>query len=304
MKLRCKDLNTTRVFFKVIEVPVDDFSLSQLEHIWAVVRDKPNLLAKYQEKVQQREKDIKYFETMVESIVRKKQLINSEYMTLARELDKHEFGVTLGVFSLTKIIYNTFYNLETGNSHIVWYKASAKPITTKLDSLLNEFKKYQNFYLNKYEKHYPKELSNFFYPWIELKIKKRNLFIDSSEITNETIDKAIQYKTRTQSLLAKAAAHDNQQRQFAEVIKKDLQHQLIRLNVCPYCMCELVQGEIHADHIYPVSKGGLSTAKNMVYICAKCNLQKRNMTLSAFIKKYKLDTSNVHNMLDMLGKEY
>lgn len=62
--------------------------------------------------------------------------------------------------------------------------------------------------------------------------------------------------------------------------------------------------EPHADHIYPVSKGGRSMPKNMVYVCAPCNSQKINLTLAGFIKKYNLDRDEIERRLQELGKEF
>lgn len=46
---------------------------------------------------------------------------------------------------------------------------------------------------------------------------------------------------------------------------------------CQYCekyMPNDRPGEIHIDHIHPVSKGGKSTRDNLQVLCASCNLEK------------------------------
>ena len=71
---------------------------------------------------------------------------------------------------------------------------------------------------------------------------------------------------------------------------------------CPYCG-EFIS-EAHIDHIYPVAKGGLSTTKNMVRVCSICNMKKKDLTLSQFIRKYKLDREFIEGNLDLLNKAY
>lgn len=41
---------------------------------------------------------------------------------------------------------------------------------------------------------------------------------------------------------------------------------------CAYCL-KYTQS-LHLDHIYPVGRGGLNVARNLVVACAKCNLAK------------------------------
>lgn len=60
----------------------------------------------------------------------------------------------------------------------------------------------------------------------------------------------------------------------------------------------------HADHIYPVAKGGLSTTKNMVYVCAICNKKKSDLTLREFIIKEKLSRDRVERNLELLKKHF
>jgi 5-methylcytosine-specific restriction endonuclease McrA len=72
---------------------------------------------------------------------------------------------------------------------------------------------------------------------------------------------------------------------------------------CPYCG-EMILDSGHVDHIYPVSKGGHSTSKNMVRVCIDCNLKKSNLTLTMFIKKYLLDRHEIEERLTELKKEF
>ena len=47
---------------------------------------------------------------------------------------------------------------------------------------------------------------------------------------------------------------------------------------CFYCLKELspVRGEVHIEHIVPITRGGLHTASNIVLACPQCNLPKLN----------------------------
>ena len=72
---------------------------------------------------------------------------------------------------------------------------------------------------------------------------------------------------------------------------------------CPYCSRGLGT-QPHADHIYPVAKGGLSTIANMVLVCAECNNKKAEHTLRAFIQLYNLDREAVEARLAELGKDF
>ncbi len=81
-----------------------------------------------------------------------------------------------------------------------------------------------------------------------------------------------------------------------------LKSQLEITENCPYCNMPL-EDNCQADHIYPVSKGGLSTVENMVYVCYGCNQRKSNLTLTQFIKKFSLDKNTIEKQLETLGKE-
>lgn len=46
---------------------------------------------------------------------------------------------------------------------------------------------------------------------------------------------------------------------------------------CAYCLADLsklARSNVHLDHIYPISKGGLHSITNIVWSCAECNLRK------------------------------
>lgn len=107
-----------------------------------------------------------------------------------------------------------------------------------------------------------------------------------------------------ENLRGVAAAHYGKQRVEADKIKRGLKKQLHTVKECPYCGNDLVIEDAHADHIYPIAKGGLSTTKNMVFVCSMCNSRKSAMTLREFVIKYKLDRSAIEVRLEMLDKTF
>ncbi|QWD18697.1 HNH endonuclease [Polynucleobacter paneuropaeus] len=106
-------------------------------------------------------------------------------------------------------------------------------------------------------------------------------------------------KDNLESLKNRAAKTSDEVRLIASSVKKKLD----KNDECPYCG-EWISDVGHADHIYPVSKGGRSLKKNMVYVCAQCNLKKKDMTLTMFIKKFDLDRDSIEDRLQALGKEF
>lgn len=53
-------------------------------------------------------------------------------------------------------------------------------------------------------------------------------------------------------------------------------------NTCRHCGCLLdfsAKGQVHLDHLIPLSKGGAHTITNVVWSCASCNLRKSDKLL-------------------------
>lgn len=112
-------------------------------------------------------------------------------------------------------------------------------------------------------------------------------------------------KEEVQTLRARAATSEKATRSLAKnFLRNGLKEQLKKLPICPYCGTDLGNFDPHQDHIHPVSKGGQSSPRNLVFVCSPCNLKKKNNTLGIFIKKYGLDIAYVHRNLDVLGKDY
>jgi 5-methylcytosine-specific restriction endonuclease McrA len=115
-------------------------------------------------------------------------------------------------------------------------------------------------------------------------------------------------ETKRKAEQAVIAAYKGKSRSLADQIKSELGKQIGIDPHCPYCGWYMAD-DPHCDHIYPVSKGGLSTPQNMVYVCSDCNLKKKGLTLTQFIKKYEKDGDVLSRMeieqnLEKLGKDY
>ncbi|MDD5009463.1 MAG: HNH endonuclease [Syntrophorhabdaceae bacterium] len=106
-------------------------------------------------------------------------------------------------------------------------------------------------------------------------------------------------ENRVATWRALAARKTGTSRDIAASVKR----QLSTYKYCPYCGGPLGT-EPHADHIYPIAKGGLSLDSNMVIVCKECNLKKKDMTLGAFMRKYKLDPEKIKQALLILKKDF
>lgn len=106
-------------------------------------------------------------------------------------------------------------------------------------------------------------------------------------------------KEKQRAITARVAKADGKTRELAISVKPRLSQD----HPCPYCGNGLGDN-CHADHIYPVSRGGLSTSVNMVYVCADCNTKKRDKTLRKFIEEFGLDRMQIEERLNKLGKEF
>ena len=135
---------------------------------------------------------------------------------------------------------------------------------------------------------------------LECLLKAKEIVKKRHEAQQNQIQRA---KDETAKHKAHSYAYQEKTRELAEEVKKEIKSQLRKFKVCPYCEGDL--GNVpHADHIYPVSKGGLSTKENMVYICQSCNSSKSDKTLNVFIKSKGFDREKVESNLDLLGKDY
>jgi len=155
--------------------------------------------------------------------------------------------------------------------------------------------------------------------WPKMPREETNLTIGGAkiklhfrEINREELDQLIskaesrkkEDETKVVELQARLASSEKEVRKQARKFRQDLHKQLQVAAVCPYCNGDLNDGNAHLDHIYPVSKGGKSTAKNLVFVCAQCNQDKSNLTLRAFLLRFLKDEQAVYSHLELLKKDF
>ena len=118
-------------------------------------------------------------------------------------------------------------------------------------------------------------------------------------VIKEQLVKRQNKRSKQEDLRALATANTEEVRSAASTVKRKLgvDHD------CPYCGLELGH-DYHADHIYPVAKGGKSTFKNMVNVCRTCNSKKVALTLGVFCRKFGLNRDAIELSLDVLGKDF
>lgn len=66
---------------------------------------------------------------------------------------------------------------------------------------------------------------------------------------------------------------------------------------CVYCDEDLLDSEIHMDHVIPESKGGTTTYHNLQVTCRKCNLAKGVLTEDEFSKRLRTRATNILHRL-------
>jgi 5-methylcytosine-specific restriction endonuclease McrA len=66
---------------------------------------------------------------------------------------------------------------------------------------------------------------------------------------------------------------------------------------CVYCDDDLINAEIHLDHVIPESKGGPTTYENLQVTCRKCNLSKGVLSEEEFVNRLRTRALNILNRL-------
>lgn len=66
---------------------------------------------------------------------------------------------------------------------------------------------------------------------------------------------------------------------------------------CVYCDLDLVNNEVHMDHVIPESQGGTTTFDNLQVTCRKCNLEKGILTEDQFVEKLRTRALNILNRI-------
>ena len=103
---------------------------------------------------------------------------------------------------------------------------------------------------------------------------------------------------------ARAADKETAVRGIAKQYKNDFDKQKRLVDNCPYCGETINQSDAQLDHIYPVSKGGISTEENLIFVCSSCNRKKSNDTIRAFIEGAGFNSDIIYGRLKKLNKDF
>jgi 5-methylcytosine-specific restriction endonuclease McrA len=122
-------------------------------------------------------------------------------------------------------------------------------------------------------------------------------------IASHNLKKAEQDK-KTRHIKARAADKESAVRGMAKQYKKGFEEQKRLVDSCPYCGGAINQSDAQLDHIYPVSKGGLSTEENLVFVCSSCNRKKSNDTIRSFIEGAGFNSDIIYGRLKVLNKDF
>jgi 5-methylcytosine-specific restriction endonuclease McrA len=101
---------------------------------------------------------------------------------------------------------------------------------------------------------------------------------------------------------ATLAAYESKSRNVGQTLMTEMKKTLRFPYHCPYCGKSTGKADIHVDHINPVSNGGLSVERNMIPVCASCNLAKRDSSLRRFCKAQGFDFEAVCDRLETKDK--
>lgn len=224
---------------------------------------------------------------------------------LKRKKVKDEAQSRLNNINSQKIgLINTIFNGNTYKER----KIEIENIINKVDDCLKEIQSWENSeierinrLINKSYELEGKEVGGGKY-WYAMRYRAATEKFKISEL-KKLISKI---KKDEKILELKASASDNNKktRSLASPVKARIIQQFKISELCPYCGEKIDPQNSHADHIYPVSKGGRSSPKNMVYICSGCNLSKGNKTLNQFIKENNLQRDIIENNLELLNKDF
>ena len=66
---------------------------------------------------------------------------------------------------------------------------------------------------------------------------------------------------------------------------------------CVYCGLDLINVEIHLDHVIPESRGGSTTFDNLQVTCRKCNLEKGILNEDEFMTRLRERAIRILNRL-------
>lgn len=126
------------------------------------------------------------------------------------------------------------------------------------------------------------------------RLLKLNKLLEKANLKKDALER---FEQKHGKSFAKAAALDSQTRVRATSLKR----LVVKTANCPYCDGK-IGTDPHLDHIYPVSKGGLSIMENLIWCCSSCNSSKSDMGLIQFLNIRKLPIELTLARLGKMGK--
>ena len=269
----------------------------------------------------------KLTEKLRENIQENQTILETEHLYSkqnAEEKTKHLKGdydfvtyFSLAAPTLSLIYFWTLPNVSFANS---WFLIVLIPFFSGFLDYFLSFLTNRDERAKKYEfaynREYKKQSKNYFKKEkiskkkLEQKIKDLQEELEQLEKEEEFLD-SVKYKipelkdkAKQRERTAKIEAYEGRIRDGSQIVRKRLLRSIDSKKwKCPYCNKKKSSSKVVADHIYPVSKGGLSTLQNMVLICYKCNEDKSDLTLRNFCKKHKFNYDSVVERLESLGKD-
>lgn len=248
-------------------------------------------------------KDIEEMKNEIKELELKKNLY-IEYKKLRILYDEQVFKLNAPLEKMKESLLYDNCNYKKGIIYLLRGKVLKDHIKSEISNIENKIKanleyikenfNLENSPVNVYEMRVF-EIDRLIKNEIESKINKYN---NSILVYQNEIELKQNKNQQIENIKGIAARSLNKTRQIANKIKINMEIN----NNCPYCEQPIV--EVHVDHIFPVAKGGLSTTKNMVRVCSKCNIKKKDLTLNQFIKKYNLNRNLIESNLEALNKIY
>jgi len=222
----------------------------------------------------------------------------AEFLKYKNEINRHNKELDIKEKNI-RSEPNSYQQYKNGYLKRFFISGEDKELTEKAKTMLYELDKQRRYIpedIKKYEvlKHRQSSEKR------EIDRKEKFLLNFEKTVRSNKLKYQIQERKRADQDLLKQRAKNNtdEKRAIATSVRKNITNE-----DCPYCGV-LLDKFCHADHIYPVSKGGLSTLRNMVMTCSQCNLKKKNLTLRSFIKKFNLDLHKIEEKLDSLDKDF
>ena len=293
---------------------LEALSIEALNQVLAIRAEYDRKFQEYQARLAQNQAEKKSLRAAISSATQQMDDVGWQITHVWAELAPFRVGI------IGKWLYSQ-PTIRVGGSH---FRPEAQPILARWTMLCERRNELYGLPLTLGQKLNDVDYKHEFQPKKEAKLRyqSQTLVFDISAVNPERLNRIIEKKKsksalgqeregrkheRAQAKLgqtkAKAAAYENKQRELAKSIRTALRKELKDNPYCPYCNKELSTKGAHADHIHPVVKGGLSTIRNMVFVCGYCNIAKGTLTLRAFLSKMNFVEADIYERLEHRRKD-